>query len=90
MKKIIIISIIAALSISLYGQSGNWSAGLLFLPELNSYEDEENNTKASINYRYGLIGEFKINDYIYLQTGISHIKQTYDIHRMYDYCAFNS
>lgn len=88
MKKIIITSIIVALSISLYGQSGNWSCGLLFSPELNSYEDKENNTKANINFRYGVIGEFKINDYISLQSGISYIKQTYDIHRAYDHCAF--
>ncbi|MDD2636193.1 MAG: hypothetical protein PHW82_11940 [Bacteroidales bacterium] len=90
MKKSIIIIVIAALSTSLFGQTEKFSGGLLFSPEINIYEAEDNNKKLSLNYRYGLIGEFKINDYIYLQTGISHIKQTYDIHRMYDYCAFNS
>ena len=49
---------------------------------------KNNDKTTSINYRYGLIGEFKINDYIYIQSGISHIKQTYNINRAYNHCAF--
>jgi len=56
---------------------------------LDSHEDKENNKKLCVNFRYGVLAEFKINDYIYLQSGINHIKQTYNIHRMYDHCAFN-
>lgn len=91
MKKIILINIIILLSIYLYGQKGRFSAGLLFSPEIKWYEDKENNKKLSVNFRYGVLAEFKINDYIYLQSGINHIKQTYNIHRMYDHCdcAFN-
>jgi hypothetical protein len=91
MKKIILINLIILLSIYLYGQKDRFSAGLLFSPEINWYEDRENNKKLSVNFRYGVLAEFKINDYIFLQSGINHIKQTYNIHRIYDHCdcAFN-
>ncbi|MDD3629768.1 MAG: hypothetical protein PHF55_01890 [Bacteroidales bacterium] len=88
MKKSILIIIIISFSILASGQTGKFSGGLLFSPEMNFYEAENNDKKASINYRYGLIGEFKINDYIYIQSGISHIKQTYNIMRAYKHCAF--
>ncbi len=89
MKKSILIIIIISFSILAYGQTGKFSGGLLFSPEINFYEAENNDKKASINYRYGLIGEFKINEYLYIQSGISYIRQTYDIFRSYNGCAFN-
>jgi len=88
MKKSILIIIIISFSILASGQTGKFSGGLLFSPEMNFYEAENNDKKASINYRYGLIGEFKINDYLYIQSGVSYIKQTYNIERSYDHCAF--
>jgi len=89
MKKLILIIIIISFSILASGQTGKFSGGLLFSPEMNFYEAENNDKKASINYRYGLIGEFKINEYLYIQSGISYIRQTYDIFRSYNGCAFN-
>ncbi len=89
MKKSIIVIVIVVFSTTLFGQTGEFSVGLLFTPEMNFYEAENNDKKVSINYRYGLIGEFKINDYLYIQTGISYIKQTYDIYRSYDGCSFS-
>lgn len=88
MKKSILIIIIISFSILALGQTEKFSGGLLFSPEIDFYEVENNNKKISINYRYGLICEFKINDYLYIQSGLSYKKQTYKIERAYDHCAF--